>query len=417
MSRTKSLLLGTALSMFAYSAQAADLDLPADHESWTGFYVGAALGGGAAVAELSTPLIGGGSSLDGLGGEGFLASAFVGYDYQINPDYVVGLMADFTASNIEADLNIPGAPFSASFTGDTNFSVLARVGRLISANTMTYALAGYTHQNFDLDTSIGFGADFDDGGLTIGGGVEHRMDNNWSIRLEHRTTYFGGFTAIPGALEVDTTAHTIRLGMAYRWSDPDGIRPESDAMAVNWTGFHIGGGLGSTATIGEFNTPGVFTFNGIGGEGFQGGIHVGYDSQVNEEWVLGVEARATLSNSELEVTTGGATIFTIEQQPEFSITARAGYIAAPDTLLYGLAGYSWGEYEASIPGIGSVDLDFDGLTVGGGIEHAITENWTSRLEYRYTHFGDEDLFGVGINAKPSTHAVMSSISYRFNAEQ
>ena len=55
---------------------------------------------------------------------------------------------------------------------------------------------------------------------------------------------------------------------------------------------------------------------------------------------------------------------------------------------------------------------FLGRTVGAGIEHAFTDNWIGRFEYRYADFGSEAFPGdikIGLNE----HTLRAGVSYKF----
>ncbi|WP_141701935.1 outer membrane protein [Methyloceanibacter stevinii] len=77
-----------------------------------------------------------------------------------------------------------------------------------------------------------------------------------------------------------------------------------------------------------------------------------------------------------------------------SVIGRAGYLATPNTLVYGLAGWSYGHFNVEdLPfsvGYGQIsDFGSHGITVGGGLEQRLSSKWTLRAEYRYTNFGKE----------------------------
>lgn len=56
---------------------------------------------------------------------------------------------------------------------------------------------------------------------------------------------------------------------------------------------------------------------------------------------------------------------------------------------------------------------FTGWTVGGGLEHAFTDNWTGRLEYRYADYGRED-FGLGLgDFRLKEHSIRAGVSFKF----
>ncbi|MGV1014447.1 MAG: outer membrane beta-barrel protein [Methyloceanibacter sp.] len=80
-----------------------------------------------------------------------------------------------------------------------------------------------------------------------------------------------------------------------------------------------------------------------------------------------------------------------------SVIGRAGWLATPSTLLYGLAGWSYAHFEVDrVPfGFGSIDdFESDGPTIGGGIEQRLSPKWSLRAEYRYTDFGKESFRSV-----------------------
>jgi outer membrane immunogenic protein len=94
---------------------------------------------------------------------------------------------------------------------------------------------------------------------------------------------------------------------------------------------------------------------------------------------------------------------TTKNKYDFSIAARAG-IAFDRTLVYGKAGWVWGKFDflvtdASFNGVGNPLAIFtrtgsdtlDGLLLGVGIEHAITNNWTVKLEYNYLRYGSKEI--------------------------
>lgn len=62
----------------------------------------------------------------------------------------------------------------------------------------------------------------------------------------------------------------------------------------------------------------------------------------------------------------------------YSVAGTAGLRVLESGLLYGKAGYAWLDNVDSNAGRG-----IDGLLVGGGYEHALTDNFSLRAEYRY----------------------------------
>jgi opacity protein-like surface antigen len=76
-----------------------------------------------------------------------------------------------------------------------------------------------------------------------------------------------------------------------------------------------------------------------------------------------------------------------------SVIGRAGWLATPSTLLYGLAGWSYGRFELDETAFalnGSGEYGAHGLTIGGGFEQKLSPKWSLRAEYRYTDFGREN---------------------------
>lgn len=176
--------------------------------------------------------------------------------------------------------------------------------------------------------------------------------------------------------------------------------PASAPTAYDWSGFYLGAHGGYVWTDVEEELSGET-------EDFDGGllgVHAGYNWQ-SGSIVYGLEA--DLSHTWNEETIVGIDFGTDWQG---SVRARLGY-AMDRTLFYGTAGVAATNVYAELGPV-SIEDTAAGYTIGGGVEHAFTRNWTARAEYRYTDFGDID-FGLGAEAELTEHSLRAGVSYRF----
>ncbi|RYF46286.1 MAG: porin family protein [Cytophagaceae bacterium] len=110
------------------------------------------------------------------------------------------------------------------------------------------------------------------------------------------------------------------------------------------------------------------------------GVEAGVDVPVGDKFTLGVAAN---------------TRNVFERNRQIGATARVGYAFNRDTLGYALAGYNnYRSFER---------FDRDGLAVGGGIEHLISDQTYVKAEYRYSDF----------DGRTGDSAVTAGIGLRF----
>ncbi len=125
-----------------------------------------------------------------------------------------------------------------------------------------------------------------------------------------------------------------------------------------------------------------------------GGVHLGYNLQIGQ-WLLGLEGDVdgtsfskTVNEGTLFAPVYGATIHT-STPLEGSICLRAGY-AWDRALFYATGGAAFAGVKTTYSdfyGFDSISRTRSGWTVGGGVDYAITDNWSVRAEYRYADFG------------------------------
>jgi len=196
---------------------------------------------------------------------------------------------------------------------------------------------------------------------------------------------------------------------------------KAEPMAVfAWTGCyaggHIGGGwahkditdpaqLVQDAFLGLGSTVGVTTIS-TDPIGYLIGGQFGCDYQFAGNWVVGLEG--AISGGNLKGSTsvplplgnaGDSARFRTQVDFISSATLRVGY-SFDHLLLYVKGGGAWVGDKYSAVGICGCNLnnatggfDFEGVdlrigwTVGGGVEWALWENWSAKLEYDYYDFG------------------------------
>ncbi|VTZ21453.1 Outer membrane immunogenic protein [Methylocella tundrae] len=202
-----------------------------------------------------------------------------------------------------------------------------------------------------------------------------------------------------------------------------------------WTGVYIGGQIGyawgkTNSNIGDaFGDYAAFSTNN---SGVIGGAHVGYNLQLSQ-FVVGLEGDvdgSSMSKSISGVVGGVPTTVSSNMSVQGSIRGRVGY-AWDRVLLYATGGVAFAGVGGTIYGPfgGQVSSSSTrvGWTVGGGLEYAVTNNWSIRAEYRYAQFGHSSfaadnafatpgLAALGVIASRTTNLnrVEVGVSYKFD---
>jgi len=232
-----------------------------------------------------------------------------------------------------------------------------------------------------------------------------------------------------------------------------GILPALPALPMadtfTWSGFHAGlnagGAWNSNAAANLLSTP-VFVAPGVGEEpwaagssmasartlatqsaGFIGGGQIGYNWQVNESFVLGMEtdiqgiaggADSGTNTSLLPAPTAGLNFLTVSSASKGldylgTVRGRVGYLLTPTLLAYATGGFAYGGVTAktgffqTVPNDQPPSYEFlaannssfsntrVGWAVGGGVEWLFCPNWSVKLEYLYYDLGNAN-YSVGV---------------------
>ncbi len=171
-----------------------------------------------------------------------------------------------------------------------------------------------------------------------------------------------------------------------------------------WTSCYAGGSAGGgfgrenlTDNAGVLSPVTGFASADLDISGYMLGGQAGCDYQFSSNWVLGIEGAASggdIGGKSTVATPGIAgDTATFKETTDFlsSVTARAGY-AWDRWMLYGKGGVGFvnDRYNAA-DALGT--YDFDGLenrlgwTAGAGVEWALWDDWSIKLEYDYYGFG------------------------------
>jgi outer membrane immunogenic protein len=177
--------------------------------------------------------------------------------------------------------------------------------------------------------------------------------------------------------------------------------PVAVASVYDWTGFYIGGfGGGGLGNHNYNNANGAagfanFTAN-YDSSGAIGGGEVGYNAQ-SGNYLVGIEADAFWSgikgNDALQVAAGNFAVNSVDASNlRWGGTLRArGGITVDRLLLFFTGGWAFGDILHTSTAAGFPVDQFtnhqSGLTAGGGIAYALTDNVIGKIEYRYYDFG------------------------------
>lgn len=225
----KLLLASTLLCAMSGYALAADAVVEAPPEVyvapvfiWTGGYIGGQVGYLWGEGDFEVD--------DGSGAEiepdGWLGGIYVGYNYQMANNVVIGADADFawTGADDSAtgfdDLGVAVGTLDSEL--DWEGAVRLRLGYAVD-RFLPYVAGGVAFGRMDIEAfnlaGVSQGSDDDTGvGWTLGVGLEYAFTDNIIGRAEYRYTDFGDFDfSVPGGATADLTTNDVRLGIAYKF--------------------------------------------------------------------------------------------------------------------------------------------------------------------------------------------------------
>lgn len=221
-----------------------------------------------------------------------------------------------------------------------------------------------------------------------------------------------------------------------------------------WTGFYVGGDVGyafgrdsvyeTAAPLGAGPTVG---YNLGNPNGLIGGAHFGYNLSTQSLPILGglagglsgipfiggiggtggvagIEGDIRGSDYRSSVTFGGAVPLTATTRNEIQGTIRGRLgIAVDRALFFATGGVAFAQFQNSYasPVIGGgYQADSStriGWVVGGGVEYAITTNFSLRGEYRYEDFGrftSVPTFVTPVGFTATNHEVQQAVTFGFS---
>jgi len=257
-----------ALALSAGSALAADMPLKAPPPppvalfDWSGFYIGANVGyswgnstttftgtgaGGAFVPFSSS------QSMDG-----WLGGGQIGYNWQFNKNWLLGVEADIQATGQSGSVALPTATGSPCFILACPFTTTgslqqklpwfgtarARLGVLPADHWLLYVTGGLAFGEIDstatvTNTQLGVTTtavsshNVTQAGWTIGGGVEGVITGRWTAKAEYLYVDLGTVNnafapGLGGFVTLNTSSHVtdniFRVGINYHFGGPIAAR-------------------------------------------------------------------------------------------------------------------------------------------------------------------------------------------------
>lgn len=210
----------------------------------------------------------------------------------------------------------------------------------------------------------------------------------------------------------------------------------------NWTGLYAG--LHTGYATGDVRLPmkgslasstQTYPIDGtakVDSKGFLGGAQIGYNYLLPSNWLIGLEADASLAditaNSGALGSLPGTAIGTLDATAKSSVRwlgtvrGRVGYVTDNAMLIYATGGFAYGGVRSSaslkatsLPTV-EAKMNFNtigtGWTLGAGVEKPIASHLTLRAEYLYADLGAVKLIDGSLNINTGTATLAGTASLR-----
>lgn len=188
--------------------------------------------------------------------------------------------------------------------------------------------------------------------------------------------------------------------------------------ASPFDGFYLGAQVGYSVydiKLTETDLTGTSTFEGLSGNGVDGGVYGGWGMLFGPTWYGGLEAEYNWSGAEHTTTFPGGSL-KIEDKDNWGVSARLGWLPSSNVMLYGRLGWQRVslDYSGDVAGFGAgtISQDHDGFRLGVGTEVAVAPNLLMRLDYNHTWYS-KDTVAPGLESEPDNDLFRVGLAYRF----
>jgi opacity protein-like surface antigen len=213
----------------SFAARAADMPLkappippPPPLYNWSGFYIGANLGGAWSSGSLNTP----NNNLYG-GLTEFIGGVQAGYNFQAG-HLLLGVEGDFDGATFAH----PGLPTPTLGSVSQNWigTVAGRVG-VVEDRWLVYGKfgGGWVQSNAFLDfPGVAFQGSNTSSGWLAGVGVEYGFKSHWTVKLEYDQIFLGSWTSSTAPpIQLNRDLQMVKFGANYKFESglPDKAAP------------------------------------------------------------------------------------------------------------------------------------------------------------------------------------------------
>jgi opacity protein-like surface antigen len=442
-----------------------------------------------------------------VGAHGYSVAASAGYNFDLGNNWFIEPSAGFIYSDTSVDnFTLPGSGFTGGtngipFTISTN-DVISEIGRASLRVGKTIETPGVIWQPFASASVFNeFAGNVVSNFVSAPGNAFCCMGGTTPISITGQTstsrigtygqyslgvsgqivnTGWLGFVRVDYRDGANINGWTGNAGIRYQFT-PEMIAsvmptkavkaPRSFVPPTNWTGFYVGGFAGAAYGRTSIEFPGSpsagaypWVFGGLGGG------EIGYNRQLDNNWVVGVEGDVGAANVRGGRTAGSnfgtvtpnlapppagtyfpngfnSAYFVAQDQTNWMATAtgRVGYTFGR-TLFYAKGGAAFEDSTVSVncfnPGFagapatsiptpcfnqaGAPTNGFStsstrvGWTLGFGTEFDLGKNWSAKTEYDYLSFGSHTATATDgttiITDKSYISQVKVGLNYRFSAD-
>lgn len=179
---------------------------------WTGFHAGAMAGYGEVKPKSNA------FNLIQPNADDAVYGVFLGYDYQFNNRFLVGVEADWAFSDMSSTVPCFNPAFTCNAGIDSMATIRARAGMTFN-RTLVYATAGYAqidYSGFTRNAVATFADSSDIGGWTYGLGLEYAVTDRIHVGAEARWAEFDSTVMaydVPYTVSPETFTALLRVSI------------------------------------------------------------------------------------------------------------------------------------------------------------------------------------------------------------